>query len=400
MPKRTQNVPLPHLANEKELNRFLLDALGKNLEQAIRSTVSILVKSEMRQLRDELWNEKQEALVFNGTYPRHLVSPVGKITAIPIPRFRSGNEEHELASMKVFGEERERFNELVAHLHLAGVSQRKVNRFCKNLFGQAVAPSTTKLVFEELLEAEAFQVNKTSLTQSPSTFLFVDGIWETVRSQKTGETRRRVTIAVLGMNEDGTKQLLGFRLAFEEDEASWTKLLDELIHRGLDIAKTKIVVSDGGGGCLAALERFMPGVPVQSCITHRYRNVLKHTGFRHKPEMGKELKRLTQATSKDDFLKYVAEIQKRWQTIAPNAVKSLLWNLKLSLTYFDFPPELWSRLRTTNALERTFREVRVRTRVHYDHYESPQSSDKYHQAIFGNINQSYFHVPSPSDYTQ
>jgi len=400
MPKRTPSVPLPHLANEKELNNFLLDALGKNLEAAIRSTVSILVKTEMRQLRDELWKEKQESLVFNGSYPRHLVSPAGKIEAIPIPRFRSGNEGLPLASMKVFGEERDRFNELVAHLHLAGVSQRKVNRFCKNLFGKAVAPQTTKLVFEEMLEAEAFQVNKTSLVDAPSAILFVDGIWETVKSQKTGETRRRVTLAVLGMNMDGTKQLLGFRLAFEEDEASWTKLFDELVRRGLDIAKTTIVVSDGGSGCLSALERMMPDVPIQSCITHRYRNVLKHTGFRHKTEMGKDLQKLTQAASKEDFLKHVADIQKRWQTIAPDAVKSLLWNLKLSLTYFDFPKELWSKIRTTNALERTFREVRARTRVHYDHYESPQSSDKYHQAIFGNINQSYFHVPSPSTYTQ
>lgn len=400
MPKRIQNVPLPHLANEKELNTFLLDALGKNLEQAIRSTVSILVKSEMRQLRDELWKEKQEMLVFNGSYPRHLVSPAGKIENIPIPRFRSGNEHHELATMKVFEEERERFQNLVAHLHLVGVSQRKVNRFCKNLFGKAIAPQTTKLVFEELLEAEAFHVNKISLTQAPSDFLFVDGIWETVKSQKTGETRKRVTLAVLGMNENGTKQILGFHLAFEEDEASWIKLLHELMHRGLDATKIKIIVSDGGGGCLASLERIMPDVPVQSCITHRYRNMLKHTGFRHKPEMGKDLQKLTQATSKDDFLKQISAIQKRWQTIAPDAVKSLLWNLKLSLTYFDFPKELWSKLRTTNAIERTFREVRARTRVHYDHYESPQSSDKYHQAIFGNINQSYFHVPLPSGYTQ
>ncbi len=400
MPKRTQNTPLPHLANEKELNQFLLEALGKNLEQAIRSTVSILVKTEMRGLREELWKEKQEALVFNGTYPRHLISPVGKVAGIPIPRFRSGNADLELASMKVFGEERGRFNELVAHLHLAGVSQRKVNRFCKNLFGKAVAPSTTKEVFEELLEAEAFQVNKTSLIDAPSVFLFVDGIWETVKSEKTGETRRRVTLAVLGMNEEGAKQLLGFRLAFEEDEVSWTKLLEELTHRGLDFTKTKIVISDGGTGCLSALERLMPETPVQSCLAHRYRNVLKHTGFRHKPEMGRELRRLTQSSSKEVFLKQVADIQKRWQTIAPEAVKSLLWNLKLSLTYFDFPPELWSKIRTTNALERTFREVRARTRVHYDHYESPQSSDKYHNATFGAINQSYFHVPSPSGYTQ
>jgi len=387
------------MASEKDLNKFLLDALGKNLEQAIRSTVSVLVKTEMRELREELWKEKRESLVFNGSYPRQLVSPAGRIADIPIPRFRSGNDEHDLQSMKLFGEEQDRFNNLVANLHLVGVSQRKVNRLCRNIFGKAVAPKTTKVVFEELLDSEAFQVNTASLLGAPSDYVLMDGIWQTVKSQKSGETRKRVALAVLGMNDDGAKQLLGFRLAFEEDEASWTKLLNELERRGLDLAKTKLVVLDGGGGGIAALERVCPDVPIQSCLSHRYRNVLKYTPYRHKQGMGKDLKKLTAANSKDEFLKQVGAMQGRWQTIAPEAIKSLVWNVKLSITYFDFPRELWSKLRTTNVIERTFREVRARTRVHYDRYESPESSNKYHRAVFGNINQTYFHVPPPSDHT-
>lgn len=401
MSKRTQNVPLPHLAGDKELNDFLLNALGKNLEQAIRSTVAILVKAEMRELREELWKEKQESLVFNGTYPRHLVSPAGKVENIPIPRFRSGNESHDLQSMKIFGEERDRFNDLVAHLHLAGISQRKVNVFCKSLFGQSVAPATTKAVFEEMLEAEAFHVNSGSLVDAPKDILFLDGVWETVKSQKTGETRRRVTLAALGMTEDGTSQkLLGFHLAFEEDEASWTRFLEELRTRGLNLESVKLAVMDGGGGCIASLERASPETRIQSCLAHRYRNVLRYAGFRHKREMGKDLQRLTQSVSKDEFLKRVSDMQKRWQLIAPVAIQSLTRNLEASLSYFDFPRELWTKLRTTNALERTFREVRARTRIHYDHYESPASSDRYHQAIFGNLNQRYFHATSPSRHTQ
>jgi len=396
MPKRTMSVPLPHLANEKELSDFLLGALGKNLEQAIRSTVAILVKTEMRQLRDELWKERQEALVFNGSYPRHLVSPAGKIENIPVPRFRSGNQGHELASMRVFDLEREGFQHLVAHLHLAGVSQRKVNRFCKNLFGKAVAPRMTKTVFEELLEEEAFHVNKTSLIDAPFTFLYLDGLWETVKSQKTGETRKRATLVALGMDEQGKQKLLGFRLAFEEDESSWTRFLEELQKRGLDLSKCALAVTDGGAGCLSALERMAPELATQSCLTHRYRNVLKYTPHKLKPSMGNDLKRLTQSSSKEEFMTHLSDMQKRWQTVTPQAVKSLLWNINTAMTYFSFPKELWGKIRTTNPLERAIREIRSRTRVHYDHYESPQSSDKYHQAIMGNLNQTYFHA-IPSD---
>lgn len=400
MPKHTRSTPVPHLANEKEINDFLLSALGKNLEAAIRSTVAILVKTEMRDLREELWKEKRESLVFNGTYPRNLISPAGKVSAIPIPRFRSGNDAYDLKSMNVFGEERNRFHELVAHLHLAGVSQRKVNRFCKNLFGTSVAPKTTKMVFEELIEEEAFQVNKTSLIDAPYEFLLIDGIWETVKSEKTGETRRRVTLAALGMDEEGRQKLLGFRLAFEEDEASWKRFFEELQTRGLDFQNVKLAIADGAGGCAAALERVAPDVKMQSCLVHRYRNVLKRTGAKLKKEMGEDLHALTQSRSKDEFLKGVSDMQKRWRTVAPDAIQILTRKIEMSLTYFEFPERLWSKLRTTNALERAFREVRARTRIHFDHYESPASSNRYHQGIFGNLNQTYFHDPSPSAYTQ
>lgn len=400
MRKHTRSTPLPHLASEKEISDFLLSALGKNLEAAIRSTVSILVKAEMRELQETLRRERDAFPVFNGTYPRNLVSPAGKVSAIPIPRFRSGNEEYDLKSMKIFGDERDRFHELVAHLHLAGVSQRKVNRFCKLLFGTSVAPKTTRTVFEELIEEEAFRVNKASLLDAPCAFLYVDGIWETVKSERTGETRRRVTLAALGMDEESRQKILGFRLAFEEDEASWARFFEELKKRGLDFSKVELVIADGGGGCAAALERIAPETKIQSCLVHRYRNVLKRTGAKLKHEMGQDLHALTQSRSKEEFLKGVSDMKKRWATIAPDAMAILGRKIETSLSYFDFPERLWSKLRTTNALERAFREVRARTRVHYDHYESPASSDRYHQAIFGNLNQTYFHDPSPSLHTQ
>lgn len=401
MSKRNTSLPVPHLASEKELNDFLHDSLGKTLKQAIQSTVSILIKAEMRQIREDLWKEHQEWPVFNGTYPRHLVSPAGKVENIPIPRFRSGGQQQELQTMKIFGEEKDRFHALVAQLHLAGVSQRKVNKFCQNIFGKAVAPSTTKIVFEELMEQESFQINKNSLQEEQYAFLFLDGIWETVKSRRTGETKKRVNLVVLGMDAEGKqKKILGFKLAFEEDEASWTALLASLQKRGFDLSKVQLAITDGGSGCLTALERLVPELKNQSCLTHRYRNIMKYTPHQLKTAMGKELSHLTQAVSREEFLQRATDVQKRWQTKAPRAVQSLIWKLKNSLTYFDFPNALWSRLRTTNPLERTFREVRVRTRIHFDHYQSPESSDKYHQAILGNINKTYFQNPSPSIYTQ
>src|SRR3990167_880392 len=138
----------PELASQKELNDFLLNTLNANLTQAIKSTVSIMIKTEMRTLREELGQERQTS--FNGYYGRNLVSPVGKITDIPIPRFRGGNDNLPLQTMNIFSDEKERSFSIVQQMHLIGVSQRKINRFCQNIFGKAVAPQTTKAVFAEL----------------------------------------------------------------------------------------------------------------------------------------------------------------------------------------------------------------------------------------------------------
>jgi putative transposase len=379
---------VPELASQKELNDFLLNTLNANLTQAIKSTVSIMVKTEMRQLREEVFSP--EALQFNGFYGRNLVSPVGKIENIPIPRFRSGNTGVALTSMGIFESEKERFFEIVQQMHLAGISQRKINEFCKQIFGKAVAPKTTKEVFEEMLEQEAFQVNKISLIDAPHHFVFFDGIWQTVKSTRTGEASKRVVLMALGMDEAGNKTILGFHLAFSEDEKSWREFIEALQKRGLALPNIQLVIADDGAGLQAALERLTPSTPLQICITHKYRNVLQATPRAHKNAMGRDLQQLTKTRSKEAFTAHVKDMEKRWFLIAPKAVKRLADKLDLITAYFSFPEHLWSKIRTTNVLERTLREVRSRTSVMQHQFTSPESAERYHQAIVGNLNQTYF----------
>ncbi len=378
---------MPEVASEKELSDFLMKNLSDTLKQAIKSSVSIMVKTEMQQIKEEL---KEGSLQFNGYYDRNLVSPVGKIEDVQIPRFRSGNTNHDLQSMKVFEEEKERFLGIVSNLHLVGVSQRKVDDFCKLCFGKAVAPKITKTVFEELFENEAFQVNKKLLQEAPQEYLFLDGVWVEVKSEKTGISRKRVVLVALGMDENGKKQILGFKLAYEEDEKEWKEFIESLEKRGLALTRAKLAIVDGNAGCISALERLRSDLPLQVCISHRYRNVLKYTGHQHKKEMGADLRNLTTSESADEFIEKTKAMEKKWQTIAPRAMKSLTFNLKLSTTYFSFEKQLWSKIRTTNAIDRTFREVRSRTQVNYNYYNSPQSAEKYHNAIFSNLNRNYF----------
>lgn len=391
MPKR--KAPIPQLSSDTELADYLLKHVGDNLREAIKATVSVMIKVEMEHVRAELVQQTGQQLVFNGSYHRHLTSPVGKVENIPIARFRSGNTPHDLQTLQLFDEEKARFFDLVGDMHLSGISQRKIDKLCRRVLGIKAIPQATKQVFEELIEQECFQVNEASLLDAPYEILLLDGIWSTVKLQHSGETRKQVVLTALGMSADGSKKkILGMQLAFEEDEASWKELLESLTKRGLNMQGVHLAVCDDASGLLASLERLHPNLKIQLCLCHRYRNVLKHTPYKLKKEMGKDLRALTQSTSKEAFLNRVKELERRWHTIAPRAITSLKHRLEYSTAYFSFDPSIWSKIRTTNAIDRTFREVRRRTSIHDDHYESPDSMKKYHQAILGNLNRTYFNT--------
>ena len=135
MPIKARKYPL--FNSDQELSDFLLSNLTDSLKQSIKLTVSIMVKAEMENLRKEV----SEKLSFNGYYERNMLSGLGKIQDINIPRFREQPvSELGLKSLGVFDQEKDRFLKLVAEMHRLGVSTRKVDQICRSVFGVILFP--------------------------------------------------------------------------------------------------------------------------------------------------------------------------------------------------------------------------------------------------------------------
>lgn len=363
----------------EELSTYLLDSLGSSLKQAIKSCVEVCVRAEM----DTYRKQTEEHLVFNGSYGRNLVSTAGKVS-VDVPRFRTGNGPHDIRALSVFGEARGSFEDIVAHLHLVGVSQRKIDKLGKLLFGTAVPPQETKRLFASLVEEEAFRVNDRSLAGEVWDYLYADGIWFSSLGTLTKRKKDKVALAVYGWNKTtNTGVFLGFRIAGSESAEEWRALLASLKERGFNMSMAPLVVCDDGAGFLSALEDVAPDVPVQLCIAHRYRNVLAHTSRRNKRAMADDLKRLTAAIDREEARAWIKDMEKRWQVTEPRAITSLLFHIDHSLTYFDFPSEDWTLIRTSNKLERSFREVRRRTVVSDHHFQSDASAERYLAGALG-----------------
>lgn len=376
---------LPLFNSDKDLSQYLEQNLTETLKQAIRVTVKMMIKEEMSQLRDAV----DQKLSFNGSYDRHLLSPMGKIPNIPVPRFREvPHEQLNLHSTDVFEQEKDRLYRLIAEMHRVGVSHRKVTYLAKTCFGITLSANKSSEIHRELAEQESFQINQQPLTDEFE-YLLLDGVWVTCKAFGLRERNKASLLCALGIRANGTRTMIGFTVAFAEDTDSWTAFITQLKQRGVTGKQLKLIMCDDNGGLANALDQIYPTIPKQLCITHKMRNVMSKTSHKHKQLVADDLKILYQATTKDEAMQRVEVFAKHWYVKEEAAVKSLAFNFELTLTYLNFPQDQWSKLRTTNILEREFREVRRRIQV-FDHsFNDTKSLTNYANSLFDYLNTNY-----------
>jgi transposase-like protein len=191
--------------------------------------------------------------------------------------------------------------------------------------------------------------------------LLLDGV---VLARKTGAGAiRRPVLVALGIRPDGKKEVIDFRLARGESEAAWEAFLTDLFRRGLSGDGLDMICVDGGSGLLAALPTVYPAIAVQRCWAHKIRNVLDKVRTADRDAVKADLHAVMNARTEAKARSAARRFADRWQGAYPKAVACLREDLDELLTCFRYKTfEERKAVRTTNAIERRFREVRRRTR--------------------------------------
>jgi putative transposase len=191
--------------------------------------------------------------------------------------------------------------------------------------------------------------------------LMFDGV---VLSRKTGAGAvKRPVLVALGLVADGRREVIDFKLARSESAAEWKFFLGDLYRRGLTGEGIDMVSVDGGAGLLAALPNVYPLTPIQRCWAHKIRNVLNKVRGAGQTAVKRGLHAIINAP---DIAKERAAARRfaaRWKDENPKAVNCLRDDLDDLLACFRYKTlQERKRVRTTNAIERRFREVHRRTR--------------------------------------
>ncbi|HEX5233089.1 MAG TPA: IS256 family transposase [Bradyrhizobium sp.] len=316
----------------------------------------------------------------NGSYRRHLLTELGEIE-LAVPRTRLFAP---IAVLRAYARRAEQLDRMILACFVLGLSTRKVGEALLPILGRPISPATVSTVARQL-DAVVAAFHARPLNDQYRV-LMLDGV---VLARKTGAGAiRRPVLVALGLRPDGRKEVIDFRLAQSESAAEWERFLGDLIRRGLAGNSLEMICVDGGSGLLAALPTAFPGIPVQRCWAHKMRNVLAKVRVADQPAVKADLQAVMNARTLPQARSAARRFADRWEPDYPKAVACLRDDLDELLTCWRYKSLAErKKVRTTNAIERRFREVRRRTRP-MGVFSDRTSMDRILFAVFHHENQN------------
>lgn len=331
----------------------------QHLRRLAVSAVQVLIEQvmceELEQCIGASWGEStpNRRGYRNGSYTRDLVTPTGRIEDLNVPRDREG-----VFHTQVF----ERYNryepevaEALTDMFVSGTSTHKVGKVAEKLTG--VAPSASAVSRLNQTLTEQYEVWRQRPLLAHYRILYLDGIHFTVRHGT--QTDSTIILTALGVDLDGNKEVLAMRACAEEDKDGWSCLLQDLRNRGA--TEVDLIVTDGHDGLLAAVGALFTATLRQRCLVHKQRNVLNAVPHRERKEVANELNGIWKQEKKEDAQLNLTAFKAKYQKRYPEAIRSLSEDEEHLLTFYAFPPVMHRYIRSTNAIESFFSNVRQRT---------------------------------------
>jgi putative transposase len=248
---------------------------------------------------------------------------------------------------------------LVISAFLRGLSTRDVEAVLEDTFDQPVSSrSTVSRILEDTRERYR-RWCKRRLDQHDLVYLFLDAVYLKLHPD---DTPAEGVLVAWGVTLEGRKVLLGLQLGSRESYENWLAFGRDLVARGINAPG--LVIADGAPGLWKAARELWPAAGEQRCTVHALRNVTAKLPERHHAEVkARWWKTFDEASSPAEARRGLEAIIADYRTAYPSAMGVIERDLDMLITHLRWPTEHRKRIRTTNLLERTFVEVRRRTKV-------------------------------------
>lgn len=216
---------------------------------------------------------------------------------------------------------------------MQGVSTRKVTRILEKLCGLEITSSQVSKAAQSLDEAiQTFRTRKLGSMQA----VWLDAQYQKIR--KDGLVIERAILVVVGLNEQGKREILGVDIASSEAEANWRGFLESLSVRGQ--TGVKLIISDDHMGLRNARQAVYPAPPWQRCLFHMSQNAQNKAPRNEKrQEIGKAMRRIYNQETLEQARAVAKKTVEQFRKKASDFSAWLEANYEDGLTFYAFKPE-------------------------------------------------------------
>ena len=272
------------------------------------------------------------------------------------PRVRRAEEKFESKIIPFFKRRSKEVGQLLPELYLHGLSKGDFEIALRGLLGDGAplsASSIGRLKAKWQIEYEEWK--RQDMSSLEVVYQWADGIYV-----KAGlERDKAALLVIIGGLTDGRKVLLACENGYRESKDSWSAILRNLKMRGLSLGR--LTIADGHLGIWSALGELHAEGKEQRCWNHKIRNVLDGFPKRIRAEAAEQLKKIPYAATLAECERLRDRFVDRYRKDYSKAAEKLLADWDRMVTFYSFPKEHWSHLRTTNVVESPFSSVRLRT---------------------------------------
>lgn len=329
--------------------------LENQLDELVRSFVQEKLETIMKEEMNQFFEENPELKNYkNGSYGRQLDTKYGRIEDLQVPRDRENAFQTEV--FQPYQRYERWLGETIITMYQKGMSTREIGNFIERILGHAYAPGTISNITDVLMEdIRAWQERP---LQKRYAVLYLDGTYLKLRRD---DVANEVVYVVIGVTEDGYREILGFYVGGQESSLGWEEVLSDIYRRGCE--EVLLGIFDGLPGLEEAMKAIYPKADVQRCVVHKVRNTLNKVRQKDRSAISEDMKAIYQSKSNEEAEKQLGAFCENWQKKYPKITKSWREDFNVLTTFLNYPSSIRPLIYTTNIIERTMKEFKKRLKT-------------------------------------